>query len=196
MSQNGDLAFFVREEFTNPENILFRILAYLGSTKILVANRTRGESKGWDQWRAAIDDDDISPYEPAFEICKCGPLSSLIGSYRPGTMLKVSLSDSIISEPFWKAHDKIDSKIRGDFQPASPIVQIGFHDLFHEDGEGEMHYIARAFCSLRMFGYGTPSDEPAYKKKIWGLDFIKRFEEDISAILKPCVVEHACFWSY
>jgi hypothetical protein len=196
MSQSGVLVFFVREEVPNAEKTLFRVLSWLGSTKILAAERSKEESNGWDRWRASNQDDEISPYVPVDAICQRSPLSGLIGSYRQGKMLCVDLLDSTISEPFWKAHDKIDPGIRGDFQPASPIIQIGFHDLFHEDGEGELHYIARSFLSLKMWGYGTPSDEKAYKALIWEQDFIKRFEEDLSAILKPCAVEHACFWSY
>lgn len=196
MSQSGSIVFYTEEQFEKPEDALFRIFSWLGATQLYLANRTISESQEWKLTLAAQEDDDVEPYDPDESVCNRSPVSALKGAYMPGRTLIVDLSTAPRTDLFCKTHAELDPKIRGDFNPGSPIIRLGHHDLFEEDGEGELHYVARAFCSIRIFGYGTPANDKVYRKMIWSQPFVQDFEMEVLKLLAPHPIKHAAIFSY
>jgi hypothetical protein len=196
MSQTGNLIWYTREVLAHPEPTLLRILAWLGATQIGHATRTLGESQEWALLQAWKLDDDVSPYDEDEFVCQRGVVADLAGLYKPGRRLSIDIGKTPRGSRIWEEHQKLDPKLRGDYQTGSPIICLGHHDLIDQDQETESVFVARAFCSLKMFGYGTPANDAAYRAMIWQQPFVREIGEEFAAIIAPARVEHACSWSY
>jgi hypothetical protein len=195
MSQSGSIEFYVTEEIPEPEVMLDRLVQWLGAEWVFFAYRSEGESRAWDLSQKYARDEIDSPYVKKKQVCgDCHP-NQLRGLYRPGTALNVDFSQAPRTSIVCKAHALLPESLRGDFNPGSPIIYLGWHDLIDERPD-EAHLLARAFLTVSVWGYGTPADDPRYRKDIWNQPFIQVFERELAAIVAPHALHHAVTFSY
>ena len=195
MSQTGAVTYYITEELQRSEGTLMELVRWLGADVLLYAERTIGESREWDLSRKYDRDEVSSPYPESESLCeRCHP-DRLAGLYLPGTELRIDFSTSPRTNIFCQAHAQIPEELRGDFNPGSPIVSLGWHDLIDERPDEEL-YLARAFLTVKVWGYGTPANDPRYRKEIWNQPFVQDFERELAALVAPHPLRHAVMFSY
>lgn len=196
MSQSGAVIYFITEELVDPQATLDKLVQWLGPTWLLYAVRTKDESRGWDLVQRYDRDEVASPYPETEDVCeRCSPME-LRNAYRSGTELKIDFSQSPKTDIFCQAHALLPVNLRGDFNPGTPIVSLGWHDLVEVDPEDEQRLLARPFLTVKVWGYGTPANDPRYRKEIWDQPFVQDFERELAALVAPHPLHHAVMFSY
>ena len=195
MSQSGALVFFITEEHQDPEGLLSRLVAWLGADWVFFANRTLRDSNEWELTQRAALNPDLDNFPSYEKICgRCAP-SELTGKFRYGTELFIDFSKAPRTSEVCQAHADLPENLRGNFNPGSPIVSLGWHDLVDELPDEES-LLARSFLTVKIWGYGTPANDPRYRKEIWDQPFVQDFERELAALVAPHPLHHAVMFSY
>jgi hypothetical protein len=195
MSQSGVVLYYVTEEIRDPELVLAKLVSWLGAHWLLFAHRTIGESRALDLMRKYDLDQVDSPFPKQEDVCKrCHP-EQLRGKLKAGTELSIDFSTAPRTEIFCQAHALMPESLRGEFNPGTPIVSIGWHDLVDERPD-DRRLVARAFLTVRVWGYGTPRDDARYRQEIWNQPFAQDFERELASLVAPHPVHHAVVFSY
>lgn len=194
MSQTGSIEFYVTQELSDPEALLQQIVQWLGAESLLFAYRSEGESRAWDLSQKYARDEIDSPYVKEKKVCGHSRPDQLRGLYLPGTSLNIDFNGAPRTDIVCQAHALLPESLRGNFNPGTPIVYLGWHDLIDELPD-EAHLLARAFLTVKIWGYGTPADDPRYRADIWDQSFIQDFERELAAIVAPHALHHAVTFS-
>lgn len=89
-----------------------------------------------------------------------------------------------------QSEHSIPPPIRGDFLPNNAEINIGWHDVYGvPEGEDE-RFFARAFLSLRFWGYGGPQDMLQYRSRVERLPATTEIRDGVARIIRaPLLVE-------
>ncbi len=212
MGQNGQIVFYTERSVQSPQRLIRGTIDIVDADRVWLATRSIGEDREWASmhppllsvrrlrlaWRDLVlsvkgslvmvveDDTDIVGQDVTPE--------QVEELYREGTCLRFQFAGDPLGTRLWEAIKlAIPAEVAGNFEPASPSIAVGGHDIW-EDAEHERgHLFGRAAFSLGIFGYGTPADWKRYREMIFDvpevMELQKRLEE-LAGPMKRCV-----YWS-
>lgn len=186
MSRSGALIYYYTADICDPEIALDKVREWLIAEWVLMANQTKSESHLWDRVQRRLTGVSISLSEDCDIICaRCEP-SLLRGKYITGRKMTVDFNKSVLTDSYCQRHAEIDERIRGDFNPGTPIVTLGPHDIITVDEDEGFKLIDRASFSVRVWGYGTPLDRSFYEGKngVWEEEFSQEFLRGLNRVLE------------
>ncbi|HLL89088.1 MAG TPA: hypothetical protein VK324_07270 [Tepidisphaeraceae bacterium] len=186
MSQNGKLVFYTTQRLDPPQECLRRVVAMSGPIGPIDVGRSVGED---DEWAKFLTDEDIP-----MEVFPGVAPSQLTTLYVEGTSLTCDFHTSSLGARIAEAvRVQIPPELRQDFVPSDLFVTIGYHDLWENAEAEEGRLLARAFLSMRFFGYGTPADWPAFRRRVFGLPEVRAVKVELEAAVGP--LEQIVYWS-
>jgi hypothetical protein len=189
MSQSGQITFYRSERLLDPIGQLRAVIAHTGASGFELALRTIGPDDAWDRYRASGGEDAFPPDE---QVGVGMDLPSLSSEYRENSCLSIILDSCPLGHRIHRVVRTIDEDIRGDFCPSQVHLGVGYHDLFesaeHEDG----FLIARAFFSIRFWGYSTPHDWDAFRSDCFTLSAMLLIKKELEALVGS--LSECAFW--
>jgi hypothetical protein len=125
-------------------------------------------------------------------MCVKTDLPQVLALWRTETCLDVSR----LNGERWRTLEQgiragIPESIRGGFVPNSIGCRVGWHDIFDCYEESVGRFIARAYYSLRLFGWGHPNDWPEFRWQLFASSVIVELKRDAEAFAGPleeCIV--------
>lgn len=185
MGQCGKVILYTTREPDDPRAQLAQLLAISGD-KVSWVSRTRGVDRRWRLARNAFAREEGSDDFPAMSVAEVPAL------YVPKRRLLINVSGGPMMDQIHTAClERIPVDVRGEFSPWNLDIWYGSHDLF--ESAVEWNYIARAFCSVALFGWGSPSNWPKYREMVFQVPEIIEAKQHFETVLGP--LETCAIWS-
>ncbi len=177
MGQCGRVVFYTTHELEAPRAPIAELLAVLGG-QVQGVTRTCGPERSWQE---ALDDSLLEQTEEPFPAM---PAAAVPALYIADRLLYAEIRHRALMDRLDNAcRDTIPEDVRDNFSPGDLFVCFGPHDLF--EYVREPIYIARAFCSVRLFGWGCPKDMARYRELVFQVPEIIEFRQRVEAVLGP-----------
>ena len=77
--------------------------------------------------------------------------------------------------------------------PSGPDIVVGGHDIYECAEHDEGHLFGRAFYSFSVFGYGTPNDWEAYRRRIFDVPLLQELQQQLEEFEGP--LDRCVYWS-
>jgi hypothetical protein len=186
MGQSGCITFYQTTKLESPTSFLKNVARTFQTNQLLNVSRTLVEDLGYEHFLRG----GCVPTEWNLT----ASVRSLDELYRDTR----SLSFELLGSPFANrvlgaVKTTIPSKIRGEFCPGDLFITVGFHDIWENAEVDEGQVFARAFLSIRFFGYGTPYDWQAFRALVFNVPEIKAVKSELEAISGP--LDQVVYWS-
>jgi hypothetical protein len=196
MSQSGELVFYTQVAIAHPARAVLDVMHLAGAERIAIASRTLEPDRGWRALQetleepfvaAQVAEDDV-PTEYFYDGLDLDTAAEL---YLPDKCVRLHMGRNRIGRELFQAiGEYVPESIAGEFSPSSPIIVVGWHDIFENAEHEEGHFFARAFFSFRLYGIKSPRDWNRYREMVFDVPKVvevKRRLEDVVGPLEQCV---------
>ncbi|MBL8962524.1 MAG: hypothetical protein JNK70_00495 [Phycisphaerae bacterium] len=195
MSLEGLVGFYLDRDIQSPGTVVRVVEQVLAATGMSQVYRSDGPDNSWNEAN------DFDPREvpgavisgsavvypvggPAsVEIGWDVPVDQFILACNPDHYVWGFIQTPRAAEVAAAVAASIDERIRGDFRADSPMINMGWHDLFER--HQELKFIARASFSIGFWGYGSPLNWEGFKKLFFEIPLINIIRADLEAELGP-----------
>ncbi len=186
MGQCGKIIFYTTSAPTDPRAQFADLLSISGE-RVLSVSRTRRPERGWRVARS------FSGREQADDFYRDKmSITDAVALFRPNRHLLVEVDGGPMMDRVHTAClEQIPEEVRDDFSPWNLYIGYGPHDLF--ESAVSLTYIARAYCSVRLFGWGCPSNWPKYREMVFQVPEIIEAKQHFETVLGP--LETCAIWS-
>lgn len=200
MSQDGALGWYSMNKKNSPEAILRCMGRIAPIESIGMLFRTKGPD---NEWEIVSRDEPNILYEIA-SVVFMSPQTNSNRNYKQNT---ISVDEFVrdcgenhcvsgfakpgVLEEMGKAMAMIPDAIRGNRGVPSLTITVGWHDLIEYVDDARL--IARPWCSIAFWDYGTPYDLPAFRDTFYQLPFVQRTAGILTEDLGP--MERFDTWS-
>lgn len=215
MSIEGNLVLFTEARARNPARLLCDALKIIRPAIIIGVFRTPGKERSWaarkkltKNLRAHHKRGEV-PTSSGVTLAKLNPLKMICKScsvdevikkapelYRRGTCLFVWLTGDEFTRDIAAAYERdVPPDIRnGSTLINSTWLTIGHHDVFGcpEDPNRPV-YFGRAFFSLRLNGYGAPTDWIETRRRSLQIPEVLRAKAELEVVTGP--LQQCMYWS-
>ncbi len=177
MSQSTNIHFYTCETLVDPLGSLEKTLALLEPQQIRVT-RYNGSDSSW----ADLHDDQSEG--PTYEtLRKIVSVDQATGMYIPGNFLALDIISQLTKKLSLLVDRAIPESVRDDHWPHNLSLYIDPHDIFENAENTNGHFFARAFLSIKFWGYSTPRDIVEYRNRVLALPLVTEIRENLSHIL-------------
>jgi hypothetical protein len=203
MSQSGELVVYTIDELADPHSSIQSVLTLSGCQLIVAASRTRGLEQSWQAFQRSTQNTSTQPSDEEqptvsdfedLELEDPSDFRSISQLYVPGTCLLLWIGRCPLGDRLAESIQReVPKSLRGDFVPSEVALYTGWHDVYEcsETHHGILY--ARAFCSLRFWGYSSPNDWGRTRSMISSSPAVM----DLSNFLEGALgrVDHCIYWN-
>jgi hypothetical protein len=187
VGQGGSITFYATRRIDPPSAVIRNLLELLQVETVVGGSRTLVEDTEWEHF---LRDEDVPTEYLTGEVSR----ENLPSLYKEGSSLSAILLRSPLSDRIYRAVEAaIPLAIRGNFRPTELYVTIGWHDLWENAEHDEGFVFARAFLSIHFYGYGTPSDWPAFRGAVFQIPEVLAVRRELEAVTGP--LDQCVYWS-
>jgi hypothetical protein len=198
----GYICGFVETDAVGGAELIEHSAAVFVAPTAIEVLRSVGEDRSWDKFtsqqqdtRTVLRTKGAVITTGGAELEHCGykqPIKDVVGEIRDGTYLRVSLRPQ-----HWQVMDKeirehIPEAVHGGFIPNSPVVRVGWHDIFEVQEETAGHLFGRAWYSIALVGNGSPNDWKEFRRRIVEVPTVRAAFEAIERVTGP--LRRCIYW--